>query len=370
MKRSWRVIAGCTVAMSAVLWSLPTQGQDRYQLLPAQPPVAMTAYQEQSQMQQEPGAIPHPEDEGGPIVDGIGDCCICCEPSWHMTYGVEATYLYPEFDDADLSFSDGAIVASGSGLADLDFATAPRVWLGAESCTGNGVRMRYWEMESSDSHSDIFLVPVGAPPIPLPVSLHATTEFETYTFDLEYTRRFCRPCGEVLGFFGVRHAAIEKTDTFDAVSAPTAVTAAMLSARRFEGTGLTFGLEGYRPIGCCNLSFVWSARGSVLFGDNQARVSSLLTDPTAIALQLVLTEEKNIETYIFEMQAGVQWMYPIECLGVNMFARTVFEYQHWNSDELDFIAAQLLNGATTVATPRVLDSVDFYGIGFSAGVTW
>jgi hypothetical protein len=371
----------CCAALSALAWLPGSLAAQDFGYIPTEPEYALTSAQDATQEAPAVDDMPAPE-MSAPADSGVsysmkdGCCDSCC--GWHTVFGVEAVYLNPDVNSRPLLFDDGGDIFVGSDIVDLDFTGSPRIWLGAENCCGHGFRVRYWDFDSCNNASEVLFFDDPTDTyykkdwdlIDLPVIINARADLDVYAVDLEYTHRFCCHCGEGLFFIGARHGALEYSESLEVVSVPQDVVGVLASERRFDGTGVTLGLEGTRGLpNHCDWSIVWGARGSVLYGNDKGLVASVVTEDVATGVQLAIFED-NTEMYVLEAQAGVQWARRIECMCVNAFARVVFEYQNWQAEEdVAIIEEQFVNGPAALVTSRSLD-VDFYGVAASAGFTW
>ena len=291
--------------------------------------------------------------------DSCGNVCYTNRANcWSCTIGVEATYLQPTTHDETL-FVPGAFNAAD--FLDIEkFEAAPRVWVGFENENGRGIRARYWQYDAEDHFTDLALIPIAG-------STLAAEELETYTIDLEYTRRGQHGCWDVLGSFGVRNASLQRwqgSSNFDQLSGLTLATS---NDNSFDGTGLTFALEGRRPLGREGLNFYGNVRGSVLWGTTKMDAVSTVFAGGTTANQLAIVNE-DTTMWIFESQVGLEWNKYLKCFCGTAFARFLFEYQTWNVDESGFDLAQSVGG-TTLVTSSLSNDVDFLGFTVAIGVS-
>lgn len=109
--------------------------------------------------------------------------------------------------------------------------------------------------------------------------------------------------------------------------------------RGFEGAGFTFSLGGRRPLEGANLSLVFDLRGSVLWGHNQvgAKASGFRYEPDGAGNMTITDSDTIVDAFddqkamwIGEVQLGLQWRRPIHCLGMEVFASGLVEYQSWS----------------------------------------
>jgi hypothetical protein len=99
------------------------------------------------------------------------------------------------------------------------------------------------------------------------------------------------------------------------------------------GTGLTFSLQGLRPIGDSGFALYAVARGSTLWGETQsfagssAGYDSFYGSGTSTATGFGRLNDQTY--YIAEAQGGVQWSRYSRWFNGRFFARAGFEYQWW-----------------------------------------
>jgi hypothetical protein len=294
-----------------------------------------------------------------------GGCCDNCCQQWFWTAGVEATYLKPHVSN-DIEGED-----VGSAFSDMEFAAAPRVWLGVENCNGWGARARYWQYNNSRAFSDIGIIddePFGLEGSSFDSFLNA------YVIDAEATRRLCIGNWNLLGSFGFRHVQMNQTfhGTFvDIVDGEGAFLFTEQQALGFNGSGLTLGAEAVRPIGCSGFSLFLNSRGSVLWGHSRTRqlLAEGAVDGEGDFLFAFQSDERFNDTlFMGEFQIGPQWNRRIACINADVFARAVFEAQwwHWGSGP-----QELANGAEAQvifeeSSPR---NTFLYGAAFTIGIT-
>jgi hypothetical protein len=279
---------------------------------------------------------------------------------------VEATYLQPTIlagfgsDSQDPFFSPLT--------HDFGYEAAPRVVLAAESPTGWGIRGRYWQVDALDdfqfvsSMNDRFTV----------VSLHASVE--AYTIDFELTRRFALGEWCIQSSLGARHASMHRRQVFtlstlDYQGGGGDDASSLLAriSRQLNGTGLTLGLDGRRPLGSTSLALVGGLRGSVVWGRNAAHQQLAFAEvvPAGVG-DLNVADMQGFNgafsvddaMFIGELQAGVEWSQPCDALCGAVFMRSLFEAQWWSYDGF--------NIGLGSADP---ESIQFLGATFAVGFT-
>lgn len=172
-----------------------------------------------------------------------------------------------------------------SGSADFSYKASPRVWLGYETCSGLGVRGRWFDYDSQSSGQNFML-----------------TGLDITTVDLEVTDTFRwgnRWEGAIAG--GVRYADCQ---------------------RRIQGFMNIDLSDGYGPLLGIELKRCVTERIS-LFG--MARESLILCDAAANGGDL-----GNMGYSITELQLGAEYRRPWRC-GSSVFARGAVEAQYWSS---------------------------------------
>lgn len=311
---------------------------------------------------------------------------------WIPYAGVEATFLAPQFGTGsgdtvvinDLN-TPATYLASGSDANLSYLGLAPRFWIGSANESGNGIRGRYWQLNQSST--------VGNPfnPVLFPGDLSgnsASNIFRVYAADLEGTKAFCWNNWDLMASFGVRHASVAQQSAVSATGlVPVAGGSDLLygtasSGSQFNGTGLTFGIQGVQPIceNCCgSFGLYASARGSVLWG---TAATSASTSATIIGpgLQNVAVDGANgrgdEELYIAEFQIGGQWTRPLKCCNSVAFARLTAEYQWWDvsgsgrSTATSPVFRAANDDITATANGINLSSLDFIGFGIATGFYW
>ena len=104
---------------------------------------------------------------------------------------------------------------------------------------------------------------------------------DVYTVDLELSVGSADGIGIWDLGFGVRHAAFDHDTTLSTLACfPRAdlrtrsSSTSMLASSQFNGTGLTLGLGGKKPIRCgcaSTLNLFWRLRGSLLWGSSRTQ---------------------------------------------------------------------------------------------------
>lgn len=313
--------------------------------------------------------------------NSCNDCCYqTCDPGHLFLAGVEATFLRARLDRASSSIQtfDAANNPlrnfSSDVVNDSNLNGAPRVWIGAErGCWG--VVGRWFDYRAGDMD---FGNPAEVPDV-----VGISQRLHAYAADVELTRRFC--CNDMSGrfSFGARRASIDTqtSATLTSVIGPDTVTGTAETHREFDGTGITFGFEGNKPIGdpCSGLSWFLRARGSVLWGDAYSAAGTRTTLANGLGAtldnQFAVAATDDAEMTIAEIQTGIQCTHKLECVPALAFLRLAVEWQHWAGDA-DLIANA---NSTSAAAPGALinanasasqQTLDLVGLVLAAGFTY
>ena len=322
--------------------------------------------------------------------------CAKCRRRRILVVGTEAVFL-----DADINgqriqyryddFETPASTLFGPAYGDAsidDFYIAPRLWLGVQGeCWG--VVGRYFHMRVGEHDRDP-LVPQGYYP---EQSFDSNSIFEAYYTDIELTRNFCvHGCKSQLSF-GARYALIEHNESIYARSdiwdnGGTVHTGLLTgygrSNRQAHGTGLTFGLNGRKPLFCNSCAhWFYNVRSSILWGCNH---SSVETEATAVALNGGTLIGGSIDTasvaveddlFIGEVQLGIEWDFALRCLPAKSFFRAAFEYQYWDASSGFAQSGSFAGLGNPAATDQVSVTasapgliVDLIGFSVGTGFTW
>lgn len=284
-----------------------------------------------------------------------------------FTAGVEATYLKANFrnyvagffEDADDSLLGGAPFGH-------DWEAAPRIWIGWEHCCGKGIRARYWEYDAESRMTDLSVNGSDF------VASSFISDLDAYTVDLEYTCRACHGRSSYLYMLGVRHNAIDHRFAGQSIiyDDDTSVDFGLQTiGRRFDGTGVTYGMEVRRPV-TNNIALLWNMRGSYTWGRNKATLVDLDVDVdvggNADSDADIVLDSSSDTVFVGELQAGIEWSRCFNsCGGGRAFARTMFEGQWW-----DLNRRGLRDDDNNLAVADALGNgrgAQFYGLTFTVG---
>lgn len=316
------------------------------------------------------------------------NCCqSCCRPSI-VVVGTEFVFVSPDVNGVpvgylfeDFGASTSTLIGPATDYASMDnFIAAPRIWMGIQGpCWG--FEARYYHLRAGENAHDLY--------IPQPFATGDTgfnvdNILEAYYVDLELTRNFCLHGCKNQFAFGVRYGSLEHhesiygwTDTTDGELMGTA-----RRNREAHGTGLTFGLNGRKPLFCNSCAhWFYSARGSVLWGPSASEVQTSATATASGAAAVIAGTVEgasvvvNDDLFIAELQAGLQWDFALRCLPAKAFFRTAFEYQYWdassgfaNAGSFAGFGAPDFQVTTNADAPGLI--VDFVGLSIGTGFTW
>ena len=153
-----------------------------------------------------------------------------------------------------------------------------------------------------------------------------------------------------------------------------------MTDRQFNGTGLTFGFLGRRPIGCSGANFFINARGFYALGQQcRQRGSRKLVSSHPLErpsdFQFAAAGNDEGELFIGEIQAGVEWEYELQCAPATAFLRLAGEFQYWEGDHgLNASAVSTsfaVPGATVVSAATAGDQqLDLFGVSLAAGISY
>lgn len=261
-------------------------------------------------------------DDGGTCCDD-DDWCDDCHGSG-LTFTTELLLL--RLHDTNQSAPSDTLFDS--------FDAAPRITVGWQSAGGVGLRLRWFDYDTSTSFGIAN---------PLPSLYYAS--WNLIATDFEATAAFqwgSRWSGVVSG--GVRYAeCVQRADeVFDDGSSNSAI------AGYDDSFGPVVGLELQRIV-TDRVSLFATARQSMQFGDT--RNDFLARDAAGALLFETNTPRENQTFSISEVQLGAQWQRPIGADAL-LFVRGAFEGQYWfssvgnGSSDLGLVGGQLAIGVS------------------------
>ncbi|MEX0677275.1 MAG: hypothetical protein WD063_09380 [Pirellulales bacterium] len=329
---------------------------------------------------QEPVETPE-QDAIAPSAPGT---CVCSEPcdfGLQLVAGAEATFLWPQLSRTYLetAFVNGLgpvdiINDSALGSADGALLVGPRLTLGVQGdCWG--LVGRYWNSATWASG----FTPAAPDSAQSGVILFDT--FRAYTLDLEVQRRFCWRNWDAFGFFGVRHASVNNDRNLWIQNSfgSDLIEASAYAGQQYNGTGITFGFFGLRPLFCDGgaLKAYFTHRYSILWGNGLAAVQTRAMAANTIAFAQSTDGALAIgdgDLFLVELGFGLQWESCLKCLPGRVFLRTGVEWQYWDTNtgvlagSLSFADVITASSAAFTETGELL--FDLVGFTFGAGITY
>jgi len=272
----------------------------------------------------------------------MGPCVTCapfCAPLVQLVASVEATFFWPQLNRSFLltGFNNAlgpieTINSAALGSVEGSFLVGPRITLGLQGeCWG--LVGRYWNATTwADNFTPAF-------PGAAQSGIILFDAFRAYTVDLEVQRRFCHWNWDLYGFLGVRYASVDNDRVMSLQNSfgTDLLTASSFAGQQFNGTGLTFGLFGLRPIFCDDgaLKVYFANRYSLLWGNGSAAVQNTATAANGIAFAAATNgalAKGEGDLFIAELQFGLQWDACLKCLPGRAFLRAGWEWQYWDSN--------------------------------------
>jgi hypothetical protein len=302
-----------------------------------------------------------PESESAPKISSTdemvnrdssdcNDVACCCDPlpgcGWFA--GTEFSFMHVN------SRTGGTITASFSdttapGVATIAFldhngtenwGSAGRVWIGTHLDDCWDAQARYWHLGDNDPAH----FPELNPAIPTVGTNFLTSEATDSTtatlIDIEGVRRW--EWNDYKGdfFVGGRHAEFE-TDSqllnFGVFTTGNFVNLLLQNGCSFDGNGVTYGgtlrhqLYGPHWVGFATL------RGSTIYGhsDSFGRADgTVASSPSAplVGAATVRRDGADARLYIYELETGAQYEYPLAQIPATFFFRASYELQNWDID--------------------------------------
>ena len=315
-----------------------------------------------------------------------GSTCVCaesCEFGLQLIAGVESTFLWPQLSRTFLqtAFNNGLgpvdiVNNTALGSADGSMIAGPRLTLGVQGeCWG--LVGRYWNATTWGTGF------IPSLPSATQSGVILSDTFRAYTLDLEVQRRFTWRNWDCFGFFGVRYGSVNNDrDLWIQNNFGSEIVEAMAYAgQQYNGTGVTFGFFGLRPLFCDGgaLKAYFTNRYSVLWGNGVAVVeTSAMAQDANFFVQSTdgALARGDGDLFIVEVGFGLQWESCLQCLPGRAFLRTGLEWQYWDTNtgvsagSLSLVQIQTTGtgaGATTDAGELLFDMVGFT---IGAGITY
>lgn len=310
----------------------------------------------------------------------VADCGGCvvgggCAPATFYS-GFEFTFVKPRFE-RNVAFS--TLVGDGAGNDvftetefDYDLELTPRVFLGWRHCDGVGLRATWWHFDNDAAPAVGSPVDTGFGRISHPefedVDISTgdfedlftgTSHLNAYSIDLEATME-TEFCGWDLGVAGgIRYAFAEQGYLAEVES--DGANARIIDGRisylqSIEGIGPTISLSASRPL-TCRASLFCKARGSLLYGDGESRLSAQEDALTGGGFTFTTNRTTNRDDVlsIAEMQLGFRWQGGEPCYTFRPFLTMAMEGQVWNGA-----------GSATSAD----GTLGFFGFATQLGLEW
>ncbi|MEM9283286.1 MAG: Lpg1974 family pore-forming outer membrane protein [Verrucomicrobiota bacterium] len=277
-----------------------------------------------------------------------------------LYFSYEATFFKFHFthDDAFLDLNSLTETASTESFG-WDFQYAPRFEAGYifEGCE-TGVRVRYFALDGAsdaryvDRGSDFqgLVIANVDPTIVVNTSdagevLRATRRVELDTLDLEWFTRGNGKSGSSLVWgAGLRRGQVQHYYMASNPDRPAAAAHAAVS-NGFEGFGPVFFAEGSQQIGDSPFSFIFGARGSLLFGETNYAIEQRDLNTGAL---LEREFENGFGTLpIIEGQVGLRYDKP-GFMGGHLSVNAALEGQYWFNAGTGLInvTSQVTNGGS------------------------
>jgi hypothetical protein len=317
--RSWLFALPVALALAA---SAPAQMGDEPPRLPAPTPAPAPAAREQS----------------APAVSTQAAPAHVAPPGWGCRWFVDAGLyvLQPTWDN-----NPAAVILQSNSVAvhKLDFATDVAPWVRVGCVAGQGLEfgLRYWGLDRSSAR---FLVENPGPPVRIETQflrnlpgaapqlnvvsttagdrLAVSGRLDLDVWDLEVSQQACVGQWSFLLGGGLRFADLrqgaqaERTNpAFASAGAVVSVATSVTAQSEFRGAGPTVALEAHRSLGC-GLSLYGSARGTLLYGDNEQRASLRDVQRNLTTSQVTTTNTSSRFSSkdtlpVTELEVGAAW---------------------------------------------------------------
>lgn len=266
--------------------------------------------------------------------------------------GAEITCLRPFAGDlTELGLSVPILnVGLLSSRPSNQISVSPRIWLGYTSAEGTGARVRYWQFDHAllGEADEIFLngnLPLGSRRV-------SEGRLNIYTVDLEASQKLLLQTFAIEGRLGMCVAGLEHDRSLTYVI-PSRPDTTLGFLRSFTGIGPSTGADCLRRLGNSHMTFVFSGRGAILFGQ---RTQSLyvsnelnmdgLTQP---ALNFHVRTENVL--YASEIRMGMQYEKTLKS-GRRIFGRLMWENQFWAGSGAGLAGVGLTGVAVGLGTAR------------------
>lgn len=231
----------------------------------------------------------------------------CCATSnWYA--GVDIGILKPHLGAWSEAYFGGPAIQR---TPEFDYAVAPRIWLAYDGPAGLGVRVAYWQIDTS---TDPILIQGDA-------DFYRQSGVEAHALDFDVTQRGSLGYLEFQLAGGVRYARLATNWNEVAVNDPFYESLDY----SFEGVGPTLALDVRRPFGSRGLAFVGGARTSWLFGTSKAIEERW--DFGAPYRYGIEVEDHLMQTW--DAKVGMEWSRALGAINGQLTLRALWEAQSW-----------------------------------------
>lgn len=253
--------------------------------------------------------------------------CQCRTPGFYA--GAELTLLKPYLGGTCLDtpcFVDSGDSAVTTLMPGFDLYSAPRLTLGYMSCTGLGIRARWWRMDLHAEGTERYVNPE------LPTDIFTgdvAASLDAQTFDLEVTDvTVLNGKWDLMISGGVRYADLDFSRAADGTlgEGDAGVSAKNFRRSDFEGLGGTAAVELRRPW-FRRVGIFANVRGSLLYGRTGGFVSR---ETAGITSPPRSGTEGGITRSMWEAQLGCDWTKEL-WHGTHLTSRIAAEAQCWDS---------------------------------------
>lgn len=286
--------------------------------------------------------------------------------------GVELTFVKPRYE-SNVAFTTTETNASGDDVIsdtefDYDLEVTPRVFVGWRRPQGVGFRATWWQFDNGASEAQTNPPANGLGLISHPAFgtvdlsssvptdvFNATSGLNAYAIDLEFLHEANHGCWEVGVGGGVRYAAAEQSYSAALRNSTNVLRGQIDYDQSIEGFGPTISLSAMRPVNR-RASLFAKARGSVLFGDGDSRLSAGEDLDLTSAFTTVRTTSRDDVLSIGEIQFGARWQ------GVRLGRGG------WRPYLTAALEGQVWNGAGTATSED--GTLGFFGFATTFGFDW
>ena len=266
--------------------------------------------------------------ESSECSECVDDDCCCFNPCGNCGWFAGADYLLvrPDFSDAPAFVKiTGELPATTNYKfipQKFDYQSSVRAFFGYRDECGDEIRFTYWHLKDGGSQTvtgDVTDVAYGGQFMtranePGDV-LTNTVGLEMNTYDIDYVKCCCNPCGcqscccpvWTLSYSaGVRIASERRTDnTIQSLATPTSEPTAGFINASFVGAGPRVGIEGHRYFGHSRASLFARSHLALLLGEYDSEQTVLVTTPNTAITRLVNNHDRIIP--MADIEIGGDW---------------------------------------------------------------